>query len=179
MNIHHLELFYHVAKCKGGSAAARQMTLDGFLLLGICFWREAPERAIRSDRRAGKWGLSSARAAGSLVGPEGSVVEEAVGRNDIAPTAAGGGNAMGRSLCEQGGELGQALLAPQIPKIGVPQGGSINLCRPLQFPPHHQTKLEILAKRSIELRSRRMNGAGQAARRTMDGWLWESIKAAA
>ena len=26
-------------------------------LLGICFLREAPERAIGTDRRAGKWGL--------------------------------------------------------------------------------------------------------------------------
>ncbi|RYD31150.1 MAG: LysR family transcriptional regulator, partial [Verrucomicrobiaceae bacterium] len=25
MNIHHLELFYHVARCRGVSAAARQM----------------------------------------------------------------------------------------------------------------------------------------------------------
>ncbi len=28
------------------------------LLLGVCFLREAPERAIGSDRRAGKWGLT-------------------------------------------------------------------------------------------------------------------------
>ena len=27
-------------------------------LLGICFWREAPETAAGPDRRAGKWGLS-------------------------------------------------------------------------------------------------------------------------
>jgi catechol 2,3-dioxygenase-like lactoylglutathione lyase family enzyme len=26
-------------------------------LLGLCFLREAPERAIESDRQAGKWGL--------------------------------------------------------------------------------------------------------------------------
>jgi hypothetical protein len=26
-------------------------------LLGICFLREAPERAIGTDRRAGKWGF--------------------------------------------------------------------------------------------------------------------------
>ncbi len=30
------------------------------LLLGICFLREAPERAIGTDRRAGKWGLMAA-----------------------------------------------------------------------------------------------------------------------
>ena len=30
------------------------------LLLGICFLWEAPERAIGSGRRAGKWGLSIA-----------------------------------------------------------------------------------------------------------------------
>jgi hypothetical protein len=30
-------------------------------LLGICFLREAPERAIGSDRRAGKWGLRGKR----------------------------------------------------------------------------------------------------------------------
>jgi hypothetical protein len=29
----------------------------GRSLLVICFLREAPERAIGSDRRAGKWGL--------------------------------------------------------------------------------------------------------------------------
>ena len=28
------------------------------LLQGLCFLREAPERAIGSDRRAGKWGLT-------------------------------------------------------------------------------------------------------------------------
>ena len=27
------------------------------LLLGVCFLREAPERAIGSDQRAGKWGV--------------------------------------------------------------------------------------------------------------------------
>ena len=29
----------------------------GVALLGVCFLREAPERAIGTDRRAGKWGL--------------------------------------------------------------------------------------------------------------------------
>jgi hypothetical protein len=28
------------------------------LLLGICFWREAPETAVGADRRAGKRGLN-------------------------------------------------------------------------------------------------------------------------
>ena len=28
----------------------------GIGLLGVCFLREAPERAIGTDRRAGKWG---------------------------------------------------------------------------------------------------------------------------
>jgi hypothetical protein len=31
----------------------------GVALLGGCFLREAPEGAIGSDRRAGKWGLVS------------------------------------------------------------------------------------------------------------------------
>ena len=31
------------------------------LLQGICFLREAPERANGTDRRAGKWGLFSSR----------------------------------------------------------------------------------------------------------------------
>ncbi len=34
------------------------VTADGNIeLLGICFLRETPERAIGADRRAGKWGL--------------------------------------------------------------------------------------------------------------------------
>mgnify|MGYP007122441029 CR=1 FL=1 len=37
-----------------------------FWLLGICFWRVAPETAVGPDRRAGKWGLTSACAS---VGP--------------------------------------------------------------------------------------------------------------
>jgi hypothetical protein len=37
--------------------ASRAMTFAR-LLQGICFLREAPERAIGSDRRAGKWGLA-------------------------------------------------------------------------------------------------------------------------
>jgi hypothetical protein len=32
------------------------------LLLGFCFLREAPERAVGSDRRAGKWGSFMFRA---------------------------------------------------------------------------------------------------------------------
>jgi hypothetical protein len=31
------------------------------VLLGICFWREAPETAVGADRRAGKWGLRGER----------------------------------------------------------------------------------------------------------------------
>jgi hypothetical protein len=37
-----------------------EMRLDAQVfrqIQGICFLREAPERAIGSDRRAGKWGL--------------------------------------------------------------------------------------------------------------------------
>ncbi len=30
---------------------------DSGWLLGVCFLQEAPERAIGTDRRAGKWGL--------------------------------------------------------------------------------------------------------------------------
>ena len=41
---------------------------DEVLLLGVCFLREAPERAIGSDRRAGKWGLA-ARSLLSAGGP--------------------------------------------------------------------------------------------------------------
>jgi hypothetical protein len=33
------------------------LRLIGTLLLGICFLREAPERAIGTDRRARKWGF--------------------------------------------------------------------------------------------------------------------------
>jgi transcriptional regulator with XRE-family HTH domain len=38
------------------------------LLLGGCFLREAPEGAIGSDRRAGKWGLISIPAAWAIAG---------------------------------------------------------------------------------------------------------------
>ena len=43
--------------CYGKPAFLR--TARSLLLLGVCFLREAPERAIESDRRAGKWGLCS------------------------------------------------------------------------------------------------------------------------
>ena len=43
---------------RGPCIAARlQLDLSCLLLLVICFWRAAPEAAIGSDRRAGKWGL--------------------------------------------------------------------------------------------------------------------------
>jgi len=38
-----------------------EQELARHLLLGVCFLREAPERAIGSDRRAGKWGLRGKR----------------------------------------------------------------------------------------------------------------------
>jgi hypothetical protein len=38
---------------KGGAKKKQQNAM----LLGICFWREAPETAVGADRRAGKRGL--------------------------------------------------------------------------------------------------------------------------
>jgi hypothetical protein len=37
-------------------------------LLGICFWREAPEKAVGPDRRAGKRGVDRSRKAASRMG---------------------------------------------------------------------------------------------------------------
>ena len=38
-------------------ALLRELVATSTQLLGICFWREAPEAGVGPDRRAGKWGL--------------------------------------------------------------------------------------------------------------------------
>ncbi len=52
-----------VAAMLRDTAAMKEELEDGRprRLLGVCFLREAPERAIGSDRRAGKWGLPARR----------------------------------------------------------------------------------------------------------------------
>ena len=47
-------------RMRDGGALQRDIAREVVsLLLGICFWREAPRAAVGPDRRAGKWGLAA------------------------------------------------------------------------------------------------------------------------
>ncbi len=51
-------VFQHRPQARSGHGMRKLQPTDARnLLLGICFWREAPETAVGPDRRAGKWGL--------------------------------------------------------------------------------------------------------------------------
>jgi len=56
------------------SAARNLLSAGGPWLLGICFLREAPERAIGTDRRARKWGLRGKRGRKRCFGASGNGV---------------------------------------------------------------------------------------------------------